>query len=115
MKKHNISVILSYVYPVFLGALLALDYTLFIVPNNFAPSGINGIAVMIQYKLDFNIAYMSLLINVPLCIFAFFKIEKEFAVKTLTFSMAYSLAYILYDKISFIQYFKYITDGHDTI
>lgn len=115
MKKHNISVVLSYVYPVFLGALLALDYTLFIVPNNFAPSGINGIAVMIQYKLDFNIAYMSLLINVPLCIFAFFKIEKEFAVKTLTFSMAYSLAYILYDKISFIRYFEYITDGHDTI
>lgn len=115
MKKHNISVVLSYVYPVFLGALLALDYTLFIVPNNFAPSGINGIAVMIQYKLDFNIAYMSLLINVPLCIFAFFKIEKEFAVKTLTFSVAYSLAYILFDKISFIQYFKYITDGHDTI
>ena len=115
MKKHNISVVLSYVYPVFLGALLALDYTLFIVPNNFAPSGINGIAVMIQYKLDFNIAYMSLLINVPLCIFAFFKIEKEFAVKTLTFSVAYSLAYILYDKISFIRYFKYITDGHDTI
>ena len=29
--------------------------------------------------------------------------------------MAYSLAYILYDKISFIRYFKYITDGHDTI
>ena len=58
---------------------------------------------------------MSLLINVPLCIFAFFKIEKEFAVKTLTFSVAYSLTYILYDKISFIQYFKYITDGHDTI
>ena len=115
MKKHNISVVLSYVYPVFLGALLALDYTLFIVPNNFAPSGINGIAVMIQYKLDFNIAYMSLLINVPLCIFAFFKIEKEFAVKTLTFSVAYSLTYILYDKINFIQYFKYITDGHDTI
>ena len=115
MKKHNISVVLSYVYPVFLGALLALDYTLFIVPNNFAPSGINGIAVMIQYKLDFNIAYMALLINVPLCIFAFFKIEKEFAVKTLTFSVAYSLTYILYDKINFIQYFKYITDGHDTI
>lgn len=115
MKKHNISVVLSYVYPVFLGALLALDYTLFIVPNNFAPSGINGIAVMIQYKLDFNIAYMALLINVPLCIFAFFKIEREFAVKTLTFSVAYSLTYILYDKINFIQYFKYITDGHDTI
>ena len=29
--------------------------------------------------------------------------------------MAYSLAYILYDKISFIRYFEYITDGHDTI
>ena len=68
--------IFQFVVVVLLGVLLAFNYILFINPNNFAPAGINGIAVMIQYKLNFSVGYMSLIINVPLCIFAFFFIEK---------------------------------------
>ena len=51
---------MQYVWSMLLGALLAVNYTLFVVPNDFAPSGVNGIAVMIQYaikKTDF-MAYM---------------------------------------------------------
>lgn len=114
MNKLKLQKILSYVYPVLLGAFLALDYTLFIVPNNFAPSGINGIAVMIQYKLNFSIAYMSLLINIPLCVFAFFKIDKDFAVKTLLFSVAYSLFYLLFNNLN-LDRFKYNAEDIDTI
>ena len=114
MKKIELSKALSYVYPVFLGALLALNYTLFIVPNNFAPSGVNGIAVMVQYKLNFSVAYMSLLINIPLCVFAFFKIDRSFAVKTLLFSVTYSAFYLLLDKID-LERFKYNAQDVDTI
>ena len=31
-----------------LGVAFALSYVLFVTPNDFAPSGINGIAVMVQ-------------------------------------------------------------------
>ena len=114
MKK-NLKTAFEYITPALLGALLALNYVLFIVPNNFAPSGINGIAVMIQYKLNFSVAYMSLLINVPLCVFAYFKIDKIFAVKTLIFSTCYSVAYLVFGKIEFLDKFKYVTNGIDTI
>ena len=50
---------------------MALCYQIFIFENSFAPAGINGIATMIQYKLHFSVAYMSLLINIPLCVLAF--------------------------------------------
>lgn len=121
MKKLVLSRVLSYVYPVLLGALLALDYALFIVPNNFAPSGVNGIAVMIQHALKKTeyVSYISLLINVPLCVFAYFKIDKTFAVNTLLFSLSYSLIFLLLTKVkavsNFLQPFVYSSDGVDTI
>ena len=60
-----------------LAILLAVNYHFFIVENDFAPAGINGIATMIQYKTGFSISYFSLIINVPLCIFAYFFISKK--------------------------------------
>lgn len=106
--------VLKYVFIVFLGCLLALNYTLFIVPNGFAPAGINGIAVMIQYKLNFSVGFMSLIINIPLCVFAFFFINKRFAIGTLVFCLVYSLVYLLFQNID-IERFKYNAEGVDTI
>ena len=51
----------------------ALDYELFVFPNAFAPSGINGICTMIQYISGISVGYMSLLINVPLALIVYFK------------------------------------------
>ena len=68
-KKLNTAV--SYTFIAILAAVHALGYYLFIVPNDFAPAGINGIATMIQKKCGFSIAYMSLLVNVPLCVFSY--------------------------------------------
>ncbi|MGN1093559.1 MAG: YitT family protein [Candidatus Neoclostridium sp.] len=95
-----------------LGCFYALSYYLFIVPNDFAPSGINGIAVMIQYLGHFSIGYMSLLINVPLCVFAFFCIDRHFACKTATFSLSFSGAYLLFQNVpavsSVLDSFQYV-------
>ena len=114
-KKYILKTILNYSIIIVLGALLALDYILFIVPNSFAPAGINGIAVMIQYAFDFSIGYMSLIINIPLCVLAFFFVNKRFAIRTLLFSVSYSLFYLLFNKISALQQFVYNAEGIDTI
>ncbi|MBO5713814.1 MAG: YitT family protein, partial [Clostridia bacterium] len=49
MKNKSVSAV-QYLTIFLVGILLAFNYILFITPNNFAPAGINGIAVMIQYK-----------------------------------------------------------------
>lgn len=49
-KKLNTAV--SYTFIAILAAVHALGYYLFIVPNDFAPAGINGIATMIQKNAD---------------------------------------------------------------
>lgn len=96
------------------AVLLAFNYYVFVVKNNFSPAGLNGIATMIQYKTGFSISFMSLLINIPLSIFAYFLIKKEFAWKTLLFSLVYSAAFLLLQK-SDLDFIQYNAQGHDTI
>ena len=57
-------------YGVIMGiaVVCALNYQLFVFPNKFAPSGLNGICTMIQYVTGINIGYLSLLINLPLAL-----------------------------------------------
>lgn len=98
--------IAEYSVIVLLGIMVAVNYMLFITVNHFAPAGINGIAVMVQYKLNFSIGFMSLLINVPLCFFAFFFVNRRFAVKTLVYCVVYSLFYL---------FLQYLFDKYDTL
>ena len=104
----------SYFQIIFCAIVLAFVYYIFIVKNNFAPAGLNGIATMIQYKTGFSISYMSLLINIPLSAFAYFFVKKDFAVKTLLFSVVYSVAFLLLQNSS-LTFIQYNALGHDTI
>jgi uncharacterized membrane-anchored protein YitT (DUF2179 family) len=57
---------------------------------------------------------MSLLINIPLSVFAYFFIKRSFATKTLLFTLVYSFAFLLLQK-SGLEFIQYNADGHDTI
>ena len=104
----------AYIIVILVAILLAFNYQLFVVENDFAPAGLNGIATMIQYKTGFSIGYMSLLINVPLCIFAYFMVEKKFAKYSLVFCITYSFVFLYLQKLG-LKEFQYNAQGHDTI
>lgn len=104
----------QYIVVIFAAILLAFNYQLFVVNNGFAPAGINGIATMIQYKTGFSIGYMSIIINVPLCILAFFLVDKGFGLRSFVFCIVYSFSFLFIQKIGFNE-FQYNAHGHDTI
>ena len=110
----KLKTLLSYAEIVAAAILLAFAYQLFIVENGFAPAGLNGIATMIQYKTGFSIGYMSLLINTPLCLLAFFLIDRKFALRSFCFCVVYSLVFLWLQKLG-LEEFQYVTGGHDTI
>ena len=91
----------NYILLLLLSLGMALNYEIFILPNSFAPAGINGIATMIQHKMGFSIGYMNLLINIPLCFIAFLFLSRDYSVKTLIFCLAFS---------GFLLLFKYSID-----
>ena len=96
------------------AVLMAFNYQLFIVENHYAPAGLNGIATMLQYKTGFSIGYFSLIINIPLCILAFFLVDKKYAVRTFCFALCYSAAYIIIGNAD-ISAFKYYANGQNLI
>ena len=58
----------TYLVIAFIALLASVNYELFVFPNQFAPSGINGICTMIQYVTGVSVGYLSLFINIPLAI-----------------------------------------------
>lgn len=112
--KTKLRSLIPYGIIILLALMLAFNYQLFVVKNGFAPAGLNGIATMVQFKTGFSIGYMSLLINIPLCVFAFFFVDRKFAKRSLCFCLTYSLAFLLIQKIGF-ETFQYNAQGHDTV
>ncbi|MBQ1377985.1 MAG: YitT family protein [Lachnospiraceae bacterium] len=100
-----------------MALLMALNYQIFIFENAFAPAGINGIATMIQYKLDFSVAYMSLIVNLPLCLLAFLFLDRNFAIKSTIFVLVFSVTLLLLRyRIIDLSSFSYKTpNGTSTI
>ena len=106
-----------YFLMVAIACAAAVCYQIFIFENSFAPAGINGIATMIQYKLNFSVAYLSLLINIPLCVLAFVFLNKSFAARTTVFAITFSAALLLLQfRIIDLSFLFYKTDnGTSTI
>lgn len=77
------------------GILGALNYEIFVFQNKFSPAGLNGILTMVQYLFHFSFGYMSLVCNIPLILFAYFKIDKEFALKNAIYVVCFSVASII--------------------
>ena len=91
-----------------LGA--AVNYELFVFPNQFAPSGLNGICTMIQYIWGINVGYLSLIINVPLALWCYFEVSKPVALRSMVYVLTFSLGLILLDHVD-ISAFAYATEN----
>ncbi|MBQ7444509.1 MAG: YitT family protein [Clostridia bacterium] len=113
MKKF-FKTLLRYIYITFAAVLLALATYILIIPNDFAPSGISGICVMVQYLFGFSVGYLNIIINLPLCLIAFFMGFRRFAVRSYYFCITYSVFYIIIQNIDPV-FLQYNANGQDTM
>ena len=91
--------VFSYLFIVFLGLVLALDYQLFVFPNDFAPAGLNGVFTMIQYLFGFKLSNASIIINIPIAIVVFFVVSRPFALRAMAFLVSFSISLMLLDMV----------------
>ena len=94
----------TYCVIVGLALLCALNYELFIFPNQFAPAGLNGICTMIQYVFHINVGYMSMLINIPLAIAVYFLVSKPLAVRSMVYVATFSVALVLLEYVDLSRF-----------
>lgn len=104
----------EYMLMIIFAFLSALNYSVFIFPNKFAPAGIDGICTMIQDVSNISMGYLSLVVNIPLVIAAFLILNHDFAIKSTVFVISFSLWIILFKYID-ISRLYYLTDTGTSI
>ena len=65
---------------IFSGVIRAVIVHMFVVPFDFATSGVTGIGVMIEHATGFSAGWTTLILNAPLLVLAFLFIGKRFTV-----------------------------------
>ena len=99
---------ITYLFIVSLALLNALSYQLFIFSNRFAPAGINGICTIIQHIFGIILGYLSLIINIPLAIWTYFKVGRSLAVRSMLYVAAFSVFLIVLERVD-LSAFAYET------
>ena len=100
----------TYFVIAFVALMSAVNYELFVFPNQFAPSGVNGICTMIQYIWGINVGYLSLIINIPLALWCYFVVSKPVALRSMVYVIVFSLGLVLLDHVD-LSGFAYVTEN----
>lgn len=100
----------TYLVIIFVALIASINYELFVFPNQFAPSGINGICTMIQYVSGVSVGYLSLLINVPLAVWCYVEVSKPVALRSMVYVITFSIGLLILDHVD-LSTFAYATEN----
>lgn len=89
------------------GIVRALAIYIFVTPNEFAPGGINGIAVLLEAVTRVNSGYYLIALNVPLFFVAFFLLGKSEAIISTLSMLLTSGLLIVFDYIPGMTEIRY--------
>ena len=85
------NIIVEILGTIFGSAIMAFGVASFLLPNQLSSGGFSGIATITYYLFNIPAGTMILLINIPLFVFAGYRIGKEFFVKSLIGTISLSL------------------------
>lgn len=100
----------TYFVIVFVALVASLNYELFVFPNQFAPSGLNGICTMIQHTTGISVGYLSLLINVPLAMWCYLDVSKPLALRSMVYVVVFSVGLLIFDRVD-LSAIAYVTEN----
>lgn len=108
MESHTTKqklIVLGEVLLVILSAVLsAVGLHVFVYPAKFAPSGVDGISAMLQEITGVNAGVYMAVLNLPLLIWAFFKLNKKYVLYTVLFTVLSSGLVFLLELVDFYIY-----------
>ena len=76
----------------------------FIIPSNFAPSGIEGISAILHEITGINIGWFKLTLNIPLLILAWICLDKRYVFYVVGFVLCDAIGVILLEKLNFYTF-----------
>ena len=100
----------TYLVIAMVALVASVNYELFVFPNQFSPSGLNGICTMIQHITGISVGYLSLIINVPLAIWCYIEVSKPVATRSMVYVVTFSIGLVILDHVD-LSAFAYATDN----
>jgi uncharacterized membrane-anchored protein YitT (DUF2179 family) len=79
----TVELILEYIYVVIGSGLVALAFSVFLLPNEIASGGVSGISTILYGLFQWKPSYVQWSLNIPLFIAGLFFLGKRFGAKTL--------------------------------
>ena len=98
IEVKNVAIILVF------SIIVALGLHIFVYNADFAPSGVDGIATILQYVTGINAGYFTFLINLPLLIIAWFILKKRYVIYTLIYTVIISATLRVLPLLNVYQY-----------
>lgn len=101
MKENSIKTIAIEMLETMVGAfIMAIATSLFLLPNQLSSGGVAGIATILYYFLKIPMGTTILIFNIPLFLFAAYKLGKGFIFKSIMGTATFSLAIDMLDKLT---------------
>lgn len=110
-KKKRFTVLFEILTVLFSAVISAFGLHIFVYSANFAPSGVDGIATMLQKLTGVNAGVYTIAMNLPLLIWAFLKLNKKYTVYTIIFTAVSSVLIYVLQVVDFYQYPSNETNG----
>ena len=98
LEVKNVAIIVVF------SIIVALGLHIFVYNADFAPSGVDGIATILQYVTNINAGYFTFLINLPLLIIAWFVLKKRYVIYTLIYTVIISATLRILPLLNVYQY-----------
>lgn len=84
--------------------LIAFGTACFLLPNKLSSGGFSGIATIIYYFYNIPMGTTILILNIPIFVWAYFKLGKEFIFKTIIATILYSKFIDIFENVKlFVQ------------
>lgn len=98
-KKSAKKRVMDYILITLSSFVYAVAVSLFLDPNNLAPGGVTGIAIILNRIFDINTGIMILLINIPILLLGMWKFGFRFIISTIYCTVMVSIFTDLLGKI----------------
>ena len=103
MKKNNLKLMLFEILEILLGAFIsAISIAIFLLPNELSSGGFSGIATIIYYIFKIPIGITIFILNIPLFLFARFKLGKIFIMKSIIGTVSLSFFIEMLNDFNFV-------------
>ena len=79
--------------------IMAIATSLFLLPNQLSSGGFSGIATILYYFFEIPMGTTILFLNIPLFLFAAYKLGKEFIIKSVIGTTTFSISIDILDKL----------------